>query len=486
MTGATLARSGKTVLVLEGHQIPGGYATSFRRRAVEFDVSLHLIGDLATGGELRKNLDEIGLFPRLRFHEAETLFKAVFPDRDIVAPRVVAEYCETLERLFPSDKDGMKKLFRLFSTIREEVVTVTRLVNNGQAVNVFSQAPHFLKCQGITLQVLLDTYLSSAHLKSIIAQQWMYYGLPPSYLSAAYFAYAWTEYHLYGGHYPIGRSQTISNELTAIIRESNGQVLLREPVKEIVVRENNAVGVVTVTGKAISGAHIISNADPLQTFTKLVSADVVPDRYLKRITKSKVGPSNIQAYILLDIDMRLQYGETHHEIFVNDHYDLEESYDAAMAGQYESAPLYITIYDNIHPMYQAGNNTTISLFQLSSFDAWANLDKSQYIQAKKVVMDQMLNRLERLYPGIRRSILHAELATPVTNKRYTKNWAGAIYGAAQTPDQSGTRRLPHTTPVKHLYLVGAWSQPGGGYSGVLWSGYNLAKRLLSSTARTTS
>jgi prolycopene isomerase len=35
---------------------------------------------------------------------------------------------------------------------------------------------------------------------------------------------------------------------------------------------------------------------------------------------------------------------------------------------------------------------------------------------------------------------------------------------------SGSTRVGHATPVKNLYLAGAWSRPGHGYSAVIPSG----------------
>jgi prolycopene isomerase len=58
----------------------------------------------------------------------------------------------------------------------------------------------------------------------------------------------------------------------------------------------------------------------------------------------------------------------------------------------------------------------------------------------------------------------------LTNVRYTGNYRGAIYGWDQTLDNSGPQRLPIATPIKNLYLAGAWTQPGHGYGGVIWSG----------------
>ena len=70
----------------------------------------------------------------------------------------------------------------------------------------------------------------------------------------------------------------------------------------------------------------------------------------------------------------------------------------------------------------------------------------------------------------RKAIEIREVATPLTNMRYTANPRGAVYGWDQTLDNSGSTRFPNTTPVKNLYLAGAWTSPGHGYGAVIPSG----------------
>ncbi|MBN1103959.1 MAG: FAD-dependent oxidoreductase, partial [Deltaproteobacteria bacterium] len=41
-----LSQAGKRVLLLEKHNVPGGYATSFLRGRFEFDVALHELSGL--------------------------------------------------------------------------------------------------------------------------------------------------------------------------------------------------------------------------------------------------------------------------------------------------------------------------------------------------------------------------------------------------------------------------------------------------------
>ena len=92
---AAFARQGYKVVVLEQHSIPGGYATSFRRRGgFTFDVSLH-----STTVGLRDGVPNlISGFPEIRdvvFVPHKVLYRAVYPDLDI---RVPAEGCPRLHR----------------------------------------------------------------------------------------------------------------------------------------------------------------------------------------------------------------------------------------------------------------------------------------------------------------------------------------------------------------------------------------------------
>ena len=85
--------------------------------------------------------------------------------------------------------------------------------------------------------------------------------------------------------------------------------------------------------------------------------------------------------------------------------------------------------------------------------------------------DILIEKVEKSFlPGLTKAIEVKEIGTPLTNVRYTRNYRGAIYGWDQTVDNSGQNRVPNKTPIKNLYLAGAWSYPGHGYGGVIASG----------------
>jgi prolycopene isomerase len=71
-----------------------------------------------------------------------------------------------------------------------------------------------------------------------------------------------------------------------------------------------------------------------------------------------------------------------------------------------------------------------------------------------------------------------EAATPLTNIRYTKNPAGAIVGYELTPENAFLKRIQNRTPVKGLYLAGAWGNPGGGYGFSMIGGRNTFRMVM--------
>ena len=102
---------------------------------------------------------------------------------------------------------------------------------------------------------------------------------------------------------------------------------------------------------------------------------------------------------------------------------------------------------------------------------WKDLDKETYAIKKEEVAQTLFNRLEKEIPGIKEQIEYYEVGTAKTVQRFTLNPEGTAYGFAQTPKQSGMGRVPFKSPIKNLYFTGAWTFPGGGFTGAIISGF---------------
>jgi prolycopene isomerase len=324
---------------------------------------------------------------------------------------------------------------------------------------------------------MLDARLRDARLKAIVSAQWEYYGLPPSKLSCFYYALPFLGYLAHGGFYPRGRSQDISNALVKVITSRRGTVLVNTGVEKILMKEGAAIGVRTARGEEFTSKVVISNADPFETFLRLVGTPDVPQEYSARWRDFTPSLSCFQVFLGLKTDLVKRLGIPDSEIFLESSYDPEAGYACALSGDVEHGGCGVTLYDNIFSGYSPEGKNTLNLLTLQGYEPWERFEaeyragkKTEYRKAKERMADTLIQRAETLLPGLTAAIEVRDIGTPLTNVRYTGHHRGAIYGWDQTVNNSGSVRVGHETPIKNLYLAGAWSRPGHGYGAVIPSG----------------
>jgi len=476
---AAFARQGFKALVLEQHDKPGGYATTFRRPGgFVFDVSLHS----TSVGERDGVHNLIPGFPEIRdvtFTPHPDLYRAIFPDYDFRVPqRNIGAYVNWLNAQFPDEREGIEETFKLMAGLADEIGRLSQAQGKVEMSRFPKEFPYLVKAYRFTWGQLTDAHLKSPKLRAIISALWPYFGLPPSKLSAIYYGMPTYGYLRVGGYYPIGKSQKISDAFAGYIRSRGGQVLLRTRVERILVKDGTAHGVRTADGKEYKAKVVVSNASAQETFRRLLEDGESLREYLTRLDRLSVSLSCFQVFLGLKKDLVRKLGIKDTEIFVYPKYDHEAGYRAAVAADVESGFFGVTLYDNLYEGYSPKGKDTVNVICLQGFDHWEKYErdyragrKKAYRAEKERLANILIQQVEKaLLPGLSDAIQVKEIGSPLTNLRYTSNHRGAIYGWDQTLDNSGPRRLPHSTPIKNLYLAGAWTTPGHGYGGVLYSG----------------
>ncbi len=476
---AAFARQGFKVVVLEQHSVPGGYASSFTRPGgFTFDVSLH-----STSAGIRNGVANlIGGFPEIQdvvFEEHKPLYRAVFPDYDIRVPgRDLPGYVKLLKTKFPDDAAAIDAIFADMKGLTDEVGRLS----SGAPVDMSSfpkTFPSLFKNFNRTWGAMIDERVQNPKLKAVISSLWGYFGLPPARLSTFYYAMPLLGYLEGGGWYPHGTSQRISNALAGLIAKAGGEVRTNTRVEKILTRDGAAVGVRTADGAEIRGRAVISNANAVDTLTKMTDEKELLKATLARMDKLEISFSTLLVWLGLKTDLVRKVGLKDSEIFYYPGYDHEAAYAASLAGGLTADPGYgLTLYDNVWPGASPKGKNTIGLIAAQGYDHWKTYEtdyfygnKDEYTREKLRLADILIDAAEkRFLPGLRKAIEIKEVATPLTNRRFTLNPRGAIYGWDQTVDNSGQRRFPQRTPVKSLYLAGAWTFPGHGYGACIPSG----------------
>jgi prolycopene isomerase len=329
-----------------------------------------------------------------------------------------------------------------------------------------------------TWGTLVDAKITDPKLKAIVSTLWGYFGLPPSRLSSLYYALPTIGYLQEGGYYPRGRSQKISDAFVKFIEDHGGKVKLKTQVEKILVKDHAAYGVKTADGAEYLAKAVVSNANAFDTFLKMMDERDFLKDYLAKFEKYSVSLSCFQVFLGLKKDLVGELGIEDSEVFYSPGYNDDAAYKAYLEADVENGGFGLMLYDNVYKGYSPDGKNTLNILVLQGFDHWKKYEedygkgnKKEYRAEKERIANVLIKKAEEvILPGLSEAIEVKEIGSPLTNVRYTRNYRGAIYGWDQTLNNSGPQRVPHATPIKNLYLAGAWTQPGHGYGAVIPSG----------------
>lgn len=466
-----LARNGLSVLLLERHNIPGGYATSFVRGRYEFEVALHElsgIGPPERRGGLYRYLEYLGVADKIDFFILPNLYRSVFPDLDITLPAGDQEFKAKLIDKFPHQADGINRFMkRIFDLGRD----YSKIVKKGGKINPIKipfQHPHFFRYLPTTWGQVLNRDISDPKLRGILSQYWGYVGMPPSKISFLYFAMTLASYIRRGPAFPKGRSQALSNAFMDTFEELGGDAHFNCGVKRILTENGRVSGVITERDEDFQADWIISNTDPITTCREMIGVDKIPPAFFQRLQSSEVAASTVNVYMGV-AQSHNKLGLSEHEIFINADYDFERHYQAMKTLETPPA-MAVTCYNVVYPDISPPGTTIVVLTSLAFGEPWYDVNPSFYVETKNRIADSMIQMAEKIAPDLRKYAEVVEVSTPITNMRYAGTLGGSIYGFNQPPRDNMVWRIGTKGPIPGLYFAGAWVQPGGGFEPSIMSG----------------
>ncbi|MGD8302210.1 MAG: FAD-dependent oxidoreductase, partial [Desulfobacterales bacterium] len=232
---AHLAQNGFPVTLIEQHDRPGGYATSFDRDEYTFEVSLHATAG-AHGG-LKDSLEGAGVLEKIETIELPELCRIITPDHDMIWPQKdPAGIVEQLTQLFPNDARGIQGFFDEILGVIDEAIKPFDRDSWWDLIRFPMTHKRMWAVRKDTLAQVLDRYTQNPKLRTILSIFWPYYGLPPSKLSGFLYAVATAGFIRFGGHYIKHRSQDLSDALMQSIEDAGGQVLLNTEAIDITLK----------------------------------------------------------------------------------------------------------------------------------------------------------------------------------------------------------------------------------------------------------
>ncbi len=468
-SAATLAEKGKSVILFEKHNIPGGCGTSFRRGRFEFEVALHQLSHMGTPenpGPLREQFARYGILDEIDWIQIKELYRVNFPDGTGISLPAERKACEAfLQKQFPSQAEAVTKYFEVvYNFCSEAAAFAAKSAESTGEPGAIKKAvmkagfpkmyPHLAKYGLKSTQEVLDEFFTEPKLQLALSAYWCFMGMPPTRFPFSILAKCTTFYLESKPYYLRGTSMMMNQAIMEAAQRHGGVVRLNCGVQRIILENGKAVGVVDEHGQEYRAKKIISNISPLATYGNLLKPEEVPESAREYLKPYTVGISALTCFIGLDC--------TPEEIGFNTSFTLNyESLDANKDFQDaykllpENDPLVATCYTVDDPTVSPPGTSIITAGTLKYATEWEKLTPEQYYEKKYEAGKRIVARLEKMYPGFTQHIEEMEIATPLTHMRYLGHPGGAIYGYEQDLMQS-VFFFPTESKIPGLEFASGW------------------------------
>jgi prolycopene isomerase len=473
---ALLAKSGLRVLLLEKERQVGGYVVSFKRGALTFDATGAFVGGCHEGGEFYQILKEIGAHERVHFIPIHHI-QNIYPGFKVhLREGGFQSYMETLLNLFPEEERGLKTYLSLVRRIGEEISSYSDLTLPKKILFPF-YFWNLIRFQRSPHHAILDKLFRGQEIR--LALHTLPATEPPSRLSFLFVATLISKALMEGVYYPKGGMGKISEAVAESFLRSGGEIQIQKEVDQILIENGRVEGVQTKEGDLFQAALILSNVNP-NRLAKMLPSEF-QNALAKKTRRLEYSLSCFILYMATDLDfMKMDFP---YFTYLRSLSDLEEEGRMLRTGEVPKNPTLIVsiptlLDDSLAPPGQHILKVLVTV-PYHYQERWGVDQPEKYDRIKEAFSQRILQLLEsKLIPDLREHILFYEAATPLTLERYTGNEWGAMYGLASTPDQFGSSRPSHQTPIPGLFQVGHYTQPSHGIVGASLSGLFCARSIL--------
>lgn len=489
-TAICLAREGQKVLVLEQHDVPGGWCHSFYLNGHRFTPGVHYVGLLGEGESTSDLYKGLGIANDLVFFRmnSDGYEHCRIGDEKIDFPSDLETLINRLSERFPKEKKRIRKYLTLVRTVSTELQLLPKLSGFWDTVTVPYRTRHMGKFGLFSLKRVINWHIKDPLLKNILNIQCGDHGLQPRKASFPLHC-AVMDHYFNGAYYPMGGGGALIKSMTNAIKLYGGEIRTNQTVKRIILEgkvKKKAIGIELMGGKRLFARNIISNADVGVTYLDLIGKENISKKLQKKLEKTKYSCTSLMLFLTVDMDLR-KAGIDSGNIWMMPNIDADKMYDTMMnsditAGD-EFECLFISCTTLKDPSGFDGKHHTIeaiTYIDYKAFEAFENewQNRSQaYTDFKEHLTQKMVNGLEKAIPGIRKHIVYQELGTPITNEYYINTTRGNVYGTEKSFGQIGPFAFKSKSEIENLYLCGA-SILSHGVAGASHSGVNTAAIIL--------
>jgi phytoene dehydrogenase-like protein len=287
---------------------------------------------------------------------------------------------------------------------------------------------------------------------------------------------------------PKGGMGALCNALAKAASAAGATIRTGAPVAGILVEADRAAGVVLESGESIGARSVISSADPKTTFLGLLGARHLDTGFVRKVNHIRSRGLAAKLHLALNrapaFSGVTEAGLRGRLLVAPSLQHIEHAYNHAKYGEFSAAPVMEVTVPTVNDpaLAPAGQHVLSAIVQYAPYAL-----KEGWPSGRQRFMDIALDTLEGFAPGLRSSIVGAELLTPADMEQEFRISGGHWHHGDLAFDQFlMVRPVPgaaqYRTPMNGLFLCGAGCHPGGGVMGI--AGRNAAQEVLKLSVET--
>ncbi|MBI5135107.1 NAD(P)/FAD-dependent oxidoreductase [Candidatus Uhrbacteria bacterium] len=486
---ALLANAGKRVCMLEAHDLPGGYAHSFKMGDYHFCAQIHYIWGCAPGGRIYEFLKKIGLEKELTFElfDPKGYDHMALPDgKTVTIPYGYDQLIENIVAAYPDQRGPMQRFVHALQTIRREGRNLPDRKIRWWEIPLRGpfQAPMhlWLWLKNATLQDVFNHCGLSKQAQAVLIANAGDMMAPPNELSIFSFVGLFGGYNT-GAYYPTKHFKGVIDRYAQFITDHGNDIYYETSVTKINVESGRIANVETANGKVFTATTYICNGDPQRAANNLIGRDYFPPSYRESLEYA-YSPAGMMIYLGLKpgFDLR-SHGFGKFNIWHLKQWDMNQMWKEQLQEHNFTNPWFFISTPALHtndPSNTPPGAQNMEIATLASYEYFKKLQEKSYVEYNKeklMLADRLLDLVQEHYiPNLRQHIAVKSVGTSTTNEDFCMAPFGTAYGSSLSPRQVGLKRLKAETPFPNLFWCNA-SSGFAGFHGTTGTGMNLYMQL---------
>lgn len=476
-SGVKLLQRGFAVTLFEKEPRAGGYAVSCRRGGYHFDLALHVVPSGGAGQEFSTMVNSLGLADTVKFIKLREGFNVVLGDYHFQMPNSYDELLAKLCSEFPAERDKLK---RFSNDLEKHMISYAPLfdytVPKYRSIPIFlPKSAAFLKHSMMGTKKYLEQFFDDARIMAILFQSAAFMGIPMRDFPTVNFMMMFYLLMKNGMYTIAGGGQALTDGLKEKFKQLGGTLATNTVVEKIIVVKKRAVAIITSDGLRYDCDGIIAANNIYDVVNRLVGRPNFSDSYLRNL--DSLSPSLSVTALNLGLDCHPNdLGINPHITMVFPDPDIDRCLEE-QSRRIDMDGFSITAHCNSdHDFY---NNGCYSLSLVGGTDPgkWLAMTDAEYRAAKERITIQIMDKADKIYPGLKHHVKVTDLATPRTMQRYTANPQGAIMGFNCTRGSHRRIMKAANIPIGNLIMGGAWTSRLGGFMQSMKSGILAAETI---------